>query len=217
MVSDLRFSLSRNLCHMAQTFFFPYADFSGTFPYEPRKISWLFWNFHDRTECFFRSLCTYGNGSTALRFYICAFSGSCYGRLCYDLYASLLRICCSADRGIHFPRCCFKDIGAFRQVVRPSGVLTCLCSDAWKLRTDSIRTGCRTDPWIYRYGILDLVQSPSAYFQQSDPGRYAALACRTDAAKQWKYPVQCDHQSARHPWNCAPASKIPLHSWHLQQ
>ena len=84
-------------------------------------ISQLFRDFYDRTERFFRSLCTYGNGSTALRFYICAFSGSCYGRLCYDLYASLLRICCSADRGIHFPRCCFKDIGAFRQVVRTFG------------------------------------------------------------------------------------------------
>ncbi len=126
-------------------------------------------------------------------FYICAFSGSCYGRLCYDLYASLLRICCSADRGIHFPRCCFKDIGAFRQVVRPSGVLTCLCPDARKLRTDPIRNGCRTHPWLYCHGIFHLVQSPSAYFKQPDPGRYAALACRTDAAKQWKYPVQCDH------------------------
>ena len=75
---------------MAQTFLFPYADFSGTFSYEPGKISQLFRDFYDRTERFFRSLCTYGNGSTALRFYICAFSGSCYGRLCYDLYAAPL-------------------------------------------------------------------------------------------------------------------------------
>lgn len=180
-------------------------------------ISQLFRDFYDRTERFFRSLCTYGNGSTALRFYICAFSGSCYGRLCYDLYASLLRICCSADRGIHFPRCCFKDIGAFRQVVRTFGLLTCLCSHARKFCTDSFCNGCRTDPWIYRYGILDLVQSPFAYFQQSDPGRCSAPYCRHNAWQQRKYPVQCDHQSARHPWNCAPASKIPLHSPHLQQ
>ena len=71
--------------------------------------------------------------------------------------------------------------------------------------------------WIYRYGILDLVQSPFAYFQQSDPGRCSAPYCRHNAWQQRKYPVQCDHQSARHPWNCAPASKIPLHSPHLQQ
>ena len=124
---------------------------------------------------------------------------------------------CSADRGIHFPRCCFKDIGAFRQVVRTFGLLTCLCSHARKFCTDSFCNGCRTDPWIYRYGILDLVQSPFAYFQQSDPGRCSAPYCRHNAWQQRKYPVQCDHQSARHPWNCAPASKIPLHSPHLQQ
>ena len=69
----------------------------------------------------------------------------------------------------------------------------------------------------FGYGILDLVQSPFAYFQQSDPGRCSAPYCRHNAWQQRKYPVQCDHQSARHPWNCAPASKIPLHSPHLQQ
>ena len=193
MVSDLRFSLSRNLCHMAQTFFFPYADFSGTFPYEPGKISWLFWNFYDCTECFFCTLCFYGNGSSTLRIYICAFSGSCYRGLCYAFHALIFWICRSADRRVYFSRRGTKDIGAFRQVVRPSGVLTCLCPDARKLRTDPIRNGCRTHPWLYCHGIFHLVQSPSAYFKQPDPGRYAALACRTDAAKQWKYPVQCDH------------------------
>ena len=44
-----------------------------------REISQLFRDFYDRTERFFRSLCTYGNGSTALRFYICAFSGAATG------------------------------------------------------------------------------------------------------------------------------------------
>ena len=102
-------------------------------------------------------------------------------------------------------------------MVRTFDLLTCLCSHARKFCTDSFCNGCRTDPWIYRYGILDLVQSPFAYFQQSDPGRCSAPYCRHNAWQQRKYPVQCDHQSARHPWNCAPASKIPLHSPHLQQ
>ena len=110
-----------------------------------------------------------------------------------------------------------KTLEPFRQVVRTFWPLTCLCSHARKFCTDSFCNGCRTDPWIYRYGILDLVQSPFAYFQQSDPGRCSAPYCRHNAWQQRKYPVQCDHQSARHPWNCAPASKIPLHSPHLQQ
>ena len=174
-----------------------------------------FSGFYDRTERFFRSLCTYGNGSTALRFYICAFSGAATGgsvtisMLLYSGFAAPL------IEEFIFRGAVLKTL-ELRQVVRTFGLLTCLCSHARKFCTDSF---CNAAGLILGYIAMEysIWYSLLCIFQQSDPGRCSAPYCRHNAWQQRKYPVQCDHQSARHPWNCAPASKIPLHSPHLQQ
>lgn len=65
---------------MAQTLpFFRTQIFPVHSHMSPGKFLSFFGIFYDRTERFFRSLCTYGNGSTALRFYICAFSEAATG------------------------------------------------------------------------------------------------------------------------------------------
>ena len=134
---------------MAQTFLFPNTDLPGSYYHESWKISWFFRNFHDCTECFFHSLCTHGNRRTTLWLYIRTFPGSRYRRLCYAFYVFIFWICCSAGRRIDLPRRCFKNSGTFRQMVCSAGILTCLCTDAWKLCADSVCSGCRPYSWIH--------------------------------------------------------------------
>ena len=185
---------------MAQTFLFPYADFSGTFSYEPGKISQLFRDFYDRTERFFRSLCTYGNGSTALRFYICAFSGSCYGGSVTISMLLLLRICCPLIEEFIFR-------GAVLKTLEPFGKWFALLASS--LAFALMHGNFAQIPFAMAAGLI-LGYIAMEYFSiwyslllhisnNLILGDVLARYCRHNAWQQRKYPVQCDHQSARHP------------------